>query len=80
MGNIHSRLEGVNQSHGSEEEGVNHSHRMEDGSDWSAEDDADNDDDIDRVMRQISLAVSRSRGVSSLSRAVAKEEFLYHLY
>ena len=26
--------------------------------------------DIDRVMRQISLAVSRSRGVSSLSRAV----------
>ena len=26
--------------------------------------------DIDRVMRQISLAVSKSRGVSSLSRAV----------
>ena len=31
------------------------------------------DDDIDKVMRQISLAVSRSRGVSSLSRAVSKE-------
>ena len=26
--------------------------------------------DIERVMRQISLAVSKSRGVSSLSRAV----------
>ena len=71
MGNIQSWLEGVN-----------HSHRMEDGSDWSAEDDADDDDDIDRVMRQISLAVSRSRGVSSLSRAVAKEEFyiIYHYF
>ena len=30
--------------------------------------------DIDRVMRQISLAVSRSRGVSSLSRAVARDD------
>lgn len=30
--------------------------------------------DIERVMRQISLAVSRSRGVSSLSRAVARDD------
>ena len=43
-------------------------------------------DDIDRVMRQISLAVSRSRGVSSLSRAVlaprleAREAPALHTY
>ena len=29
-------------------------------------------DDIDKVMKQISLAVAKSRGVSSLSRAVSK--------
>ena len=29
-------------------------------------------EDVDRVMKQISIAVSKSRGVSSLSRAVAK--------
>ena len=62
MGNIRTWLEGVSSS---VEEHRESSERPVDYA----------DDDVDRVMRQISLAVSRSRGVSSLSRAVAKERF-----
>ena len=62
MGNIRTWLEGVSSS---VEETRESSERPADYS----------DDDVERVMRQISLAVSRSRGVSSLSRAVAKERF-----
>ena len=58
MGNIRSWLEGVRQSDTAED--------SDESSDGAVE------EDIDRVIRQISLAVSRSRGVSSLSRAVAK--------
>ena len=60
MGNIRSWLEGVRQSDTAED------------SDEHGESDGAVEEDIDRVIRQISLAVSRSRGVSSLSRAVAK--------
>ena len=62
MGNIRTWLEGVSSS---VEETRESCERPVDYS----------DDDVERVMRQISLAVSRSRGVSSLSRAVAKEGF-----
>ena len=61
MGNIRSWLEGVRQSDTAED-----SDEHGESSDGAVE------EDIDRVIRQISLAVSRSRGVSSLSRAVAK--------
>ena len=63
MGNIRTWLEGV--SAGIERGQRESSDRWVDYT----------EDDVDRVMRQISLAVSRSRGVSSLSRAVAKEIF-----
>ena len=61
MGNIRSWLEGVRQSD-----------TAEDSDDNGESSDGAVEEDIDRVIRQISLAVSRSRGVSSLSRAVAK--------
>lgn len=64
MGNIRTWLEGVSSS--SDDRG--HRESSERSVDFT-------EDDVDRVMRQISLAVSRSRGVSSLSRAVAKEYF-----
>ena len=69
MGNIHSWLEGVSSSLEDRiPESCDRSQR--ESSQGSVVDYTD--DDVDRVMRQISLAVSRSRGVSSLSRAVAK--------
>ena len=67
MGNIRSWLEGVSSSLDDRIPGGDRSHR--ESRDYT-------DGDVDRVMRQISLAVSRSRGVSSLSRAVAKEKHL----
>ena len=71
MGNIHSWLEGVSSSL---EDRIPESCGSQiESSQGSVVDYTD--DDVDRVMRQISLAVSRSRRVSSLSRAVAKEMF-----
>ena len=68
MGNIRTWLEGVSSSLDD---------RIPAGSDRGHRESSDyTDGDVDRVMRQISLAVSRSRGVSSLSRAVAKEKHL----
>ena len=67
MGNIRTWLEGVSSSlDDAIPAGGEQRESCERSADYT-------DDDVDRVMRQISLAVSRSRGVSSLSRAVAKE-------